>query len=100
MNRIQLVISADLTLTTFRQAVGELQRIEDERTPVLLIAHPKDGNILTTITKHFRSLQALGRKADGAFVIPPTVNAWYHEGLEEGAWMVLGRDNFVFVEGA
>lgn len=99
MNRIHCTLAADLSLTSFRTAGEEVQRVDGEDAPLLLIAHPGEGRLLTEITRHYQALKASGHRAEGAFIIPPSVNAWYHEGLPLGAWMVLGRDNFVYVEG-
>ena len=98
MNRIKVAISADLSLLAFRTVAMEVQKLDGETTPLLVISHPKYNSQLLDIVQHFRALKEAGHRAEGAFILPPSVNAWYHEGLEEGAWMVMGRDNFVFVE--
>ena len=98
MNRIKVYMSADLSLLAFCTAAMEVQKLDGEAVPILVVSHPKDNPKLLGIVQHFRALKEAGHRAEGAFILPPSVNAWYHEGLEEGAWMVMGRDNFVFVE--
>jgi len=99
MNLIPLVGKLELTRGAFKIAVGELQHIEEENIEVLLLTHSGNSKMALEIKNHFESLRARGSRAEGAFVIPKVINIWYHDGLSETCWLVLGTENVIYSPG-